>query len=219
MRFPLRSTFAALALLAASGSAQALTLVFPLNAAIKFDTAGTVTLTLDFSSGGFDHILEMASVAGPVGTPVMALTNELDPSMSVLGFAPASVGDSVVLGSFAAGEELVFRLTNVGSHRFGTPGTIDGQIFTGTSSTLNPSPSDFYTNVTVIDATTTSVDWEDLIPVPPGDPDPLASFVGVAPHDVGFTLTLDPVPEPGTWAMLLAGLGMLGLIGRRRSRG
>ncbi|HVP09739.1 MAG TPA: FxDxF family PEP-CTERM protein, partial [Phycisphaerae bacterium] len=30
-------------------------------------------------------------------------------------------------------------------------------------------------------------------------------------------VTLAPVPEPGEWAMILAGLGMIGMIARRRS--
>ena len=31
-----------------------------------------------------------------------------------------------------------------------------------------------------------------------------------------FTLAVTPIPEPGTWAMLAAGLGVLGFISRRR---
>jgi hypothetical protein len=34
-----------------------------------------------------------------------------------------------------------------------------------------------------------------------------------------FTLSVTPVPEPGTYAMLLAGLGVLGFVARRRARG
>jgi hypothetical protein len=32
----------------------------------------------------------------------------------------------------------------------------------------------------------------------------------------GGDLTISPVPEPQTWAMLLAGLGMVGMTARRR---
>ncbi len=32
-------------------------------------------------------------------------------------------------------------------------------------------------------------------------------------------LNLSPIPEPGTWAMLLAGLGLVGLVARRRGTG
>lgn len=34
-----------------------------------------------------------------------------------------------------------------------------------------------------------------------------------------FTLSVTPVPEPGTYAMLLAGLGVLGFMARRRREG
>jgi hypothetical protein len=33
-----------------------------------------------------------------------------------------------------------------------------------------------------------------------------------------YTLSISPVPEPGEWAMLLAGLGVIGMVARRRSR-
>lgn len=35
--------------------------------------------------------------------------------------------------------------------------------------------------------------------------------------DLQFTLTTAPVPEPETWALLLAGLGLVGAIARRRA--
>ena len=41
------------------------------------------------------------------------------------------------------------------------------------------------------------------------------TFTSTVPNTTNFTIT--PVPEPETWAMLLAGLGLLGLAGRRRA--
>lgn len=40
-------------------------------------------------------------------------------------------------------------------------------------------------------------------------------FMGNA-SQAGYTLTLAPVPEPESWALLLGGLGLLGIIARRR---
>jgi hypothetical protein len=37
--------------------------------------------------------------------------------------------------------------------------------------------------------------------------------VGVVADDFSFSA---PIPEPGTWAMLLSGLGVVGWLGRRR---
>jgi hypothetical protein len=33
-----------------------------------------------------------------------------------------------------------------------------------------------------------------------------------------MSLVAQPVPEPGEWAMMLAGLGLVGAVARRRSR-
>jgi hypothetical protein len=43
-----------------------------------------------------------------------------------------------------------------------------------------------------------------------------ASFLSGASRGGEFTVTITPVPEPETYAMFLAGLGMLGTIARRR---
>lgn len=183
-----------------------------LNEPIAFSQAGTVKITLDASSGGLDHILEMASTSGAVGTPIFALTDIGAPSADVLGYMPASLGDMVSLGSFGAGEELGFRLTNVESDRLGTPGTLGDQTFSGTGSVNNPSPSSYYTLVETVDALTLRVYWEDLFPIAVDDPDPETALLDGG-YDAAFTLTLTPVPEPGS-LVLVATCGMV--VGLRR---
>lgn len=185
-----------------------------LNDPISFTQAGTITLTLNQSTGGFDHILELASVLGPVGTPVMALTDSFAPSADVLGFTPATVGDSVVLGSFSAGEELVFRLTNVGSTRFGDLGVIDSQIFSGSASSNNPVPANFFTYVIFNTPTEILVFFEDVFGTPDSDPDPVNTFL--SDDDVAFTLSL-VIPEPATLGLLISGIALVGLRPSRRS--
>lgn len=122
----------ATALFSSVATSHALTFDLP----ITFPQAGTVTLTLDHSSGGFDHLLFL----GLSPTPIMALTDLGDPSSNILGFTPATIGDTVPLGSFNAGEELIFWLVNVESHRLGTPGTIAGGVFSGSGIIGNPPP-------------------------------------------------------------------------------
>lgn len=187
-----------------------------LNSPITFAQPGTVTLTLDYSAGGFDHILEMQTAGGPIGTPAMALTDLVGgpPSPDVLGYTPANIGDTATLGSFAAGQELIFRLTDVESIRLGTPGVLGPQTFTGTSSGNNPSPGDFYTLTDPVDPTTIRVYWEDLFPIFASDPNPVNSLLNGG-YDVGFTLTLTPVPEPGTLWLTVAGLATLAWRKRR----
>jgi hypothetical protein len=180
-----------------------------LNEPIAFSQAGTVKITLDASSGGLDHILEMASTSGAVGTPIFALTDIGAPSADVLGYLPASLGDMASLGSFAAGEELGFRLTNVESARLGTPGTLTDQTFSGTASSSNPNPADYYTFVETVDPLTLRVYWEDLFPIAVDDPDPENAFLA-NDYDVAFTLTLTPLPEPGS-LVLVGGALLFGL--------
>ena len=181
------------------------------NDPISFSQSGTVTLTLNESTGGFDHILELASVLGPVGAPVMALTDSFAPSADVLGFTPATVSDSVVLGNFSAGEEIIFRLTNVGSTRFGDLGVIDSQIFSGSASSNNPAPDNFFTYVIFNTPTEIYVFFEDVFGTPASDPDPVNTFL--SDDDVAFTLSL-VVPEPATLGLLMSGIA---LVGVRRS--
>jgi hypothetical protein len=178
-----------------------------LNDPISFSQAGTVTLTLNQSTGGFDHILELAAATGPVGTPVMALTDSFAPSADVLGYTPANLTDAVTLGDFAAGEEIVFRLTNVGSSRLGDPGVVDSQVFSGSASVNNPAPTDYYTYVNFVDPTTIYVFFEDVFPTSSNDPDPVTTFFDRG-SDVAFTLSL-VVPEPATLALLASGLTLV----------
>lgn len=47
----------------------------------------------------------------------------------------------------------------------------------------------------------------------------VTSAGGSIPGFARMSLTFEPVPEPGTWALLAAGLGSLAAGRRRRSRG
>lgn len=185
---------------------------------INFSSAGEVTLTLDESVGGFDHILELSSVIGDIGLPNIALTDVSDPSASVLGYAPANIGETFSLGSFAAGEELIFRLTNVESARLGTPGTLGDQVFTGSSGSLNPDPAAYYVYWTNPDPNTIKVYLEDLFPISASSPDPVNEFLTGGGYDVAFTLTLSPVTVPLPAPVWLFGSALIGLIGIGRRK-
>lgn len=202
-RVLLTASFSAALLVAATvipvATSQAATFDLP----ITFPQAGDVTLTLEHSSGGFDHLLYLH----PSLTPIMALTDPGDPSANVLGVTPATVGDTISLGSFNAHEELVFLLVNVESHRLGTPGTLAGEIYSGSSSVLNPGP--YFTLIDDSDPLTRVVHFEDLFPTS----DQTAFLDG---HDVRFTLTLTPVPLPA--AAWFFGSGVIGLAGLARRR-
>lgn len=180
-----------------------------LNDPISFSQAGAVSVTLDESSGGYDHILELSNTSGPVGLPLLTLTDIGAPSSDVLGFTPATIGQTVAVGNFTAGQEIGFRLTNVESARLGTPGVINSQVFSGTANILNPSPANYYTYIDVIDATTIKVYFEDIFGIDPATPDPVNAFLGNG-YDAVFTLRLTEVPEPSSLALLATVIAMVG---------
>ena len=78
----------------------------------------------------------------------------------------------------------------------------------------NPEPGSGYYSV---GASSFSIDWLEVVKVYGG------AGGGIAPHAINFSFTyLDapvaPVPEPETYAMMLAGLCLLGFAARRRKQ-
>jgi hypothetical protein len=54
--------------------------------------------------------------------------------------------------------------------------------------------------------------------LPGGLPFNVWSGASIGLYSMELTVFVSPVPEPGTWAMLLAGLGITGMVARRRRR-
>lgn len=105
----------------------------------------------------------------------------------------------------------VARCGELHSHRLGTPGTLAGEIYSGSSSVLNPGP--YFTLIDDSDSLTRVVHFEDLFPTS----DQTAFLDG---HDVRFTLTLTPVPLPAAaWFFGSGVIGLAGLARRRMMRG
>ena len=204
----------ALAMVLGAGAARATAPGPAFNQPIVFAGPGWVTLTLEDSRGGFDHILELAAAPGAIGSaPLLALTDLAGgpPSVSVRGFTPAAQGASVSLGNVDAGQDFIFRLSNIGSARLGTPGGLDSQVFTGRSSILNPQPTQYYSLVEWIGPTQVRVQMEDVFPE-----NPALGPTSLGAPDLQFLLTLSPISEPRSWALLLAGLVAVGALARRR---
>lgn len=170
---------------------------------IQFSQSGTITLTYTGSTGGYDHLLELPSV---LGTPIFVGSEGTDPVGSF--GTPTVIGASWSFNNYVGGTELIFRLTNVESARLGdNPGTpVETQIFSGSGS-LNPGGLP-YVRVLVdeVDPNVLHVGFEDLFPE-------RDSY-----NNLTFDVSLAPVPEPHEWAMMLSGLGLIGVIAQRRRK-
>ena len=112
-----------------------------------------------------------------------------------------AIGDTKALGSFAAGTVLTFRL-----HVNNT-----GEDFYSGAGALNPEGQAHARVQTGWEPGKTLVSFEDLNGGPFDFNDLSFSFT----NTVG---TPTPVPEPETYALMLAGLGVVGFLARRRRK-
>lgn len=170
---------------------------------VKLDTSGILTATLLGNDGLYSHILELSAANGAIASPIFVATGP--DSFYDLGYALNNVGDTFNLGTYTAGTELIFRLSNYASDDEGV-GHIETQLFTG-SGILNPAqngnPAGIpYAFVTYLSPTHIQVGFEDLFP----DRTTYSNMV--------FDLQVQEVPVPATaW---LFGSGLVGLAVTRR---
>lgn len=225
------------AALATAGAAHA-----DVDSVVAFTQAGQVDIVLTGNAGGFDHILEPVLVGGNApffnGVPsgfAWLVGTENDSLLNLVGDANGSrtpTAFNTVWGGFdlvQAGQEISFRLTNIHTDRIGGTdpdllGTIDSQIFSGSGAVNNTvfgggsvaggTPGEpllggtlpgGYTFVNFVSDTQIDIGFTDF---DPARSDPFQNMT--------VTLLLTPVPEPGGWALLLAGMAAVGSVARRR---
>ena len=209
-KIPLLKPLALAALLATAGAAQAAITVFTSQAAFNAATASPGTDTFaGFSIVGSTPspitrtagIYTYSADAGPAGSffgggttanPFLS-TNTATDTVSFFGFSPGVVGfggnffGSNVSGLFAAGDMTVTATDSSGT----VTQTIVGATQAGFLG--------FVSSSAILSATLSSVQ-------------PTTGFLWPSVDN----LVLSVVPEPGTYAMMLAGLGVLGFMARRR---
>lgn len=186
-------------------------------------SAWNVSAVFVSSTGGYDHLIDYVghginpsvSVNEWTSNPIFATTDPSNPTPGGAGGAwPVSnPGDTVGLGTIGSGNELVFRLVNYGSPRLGVTGKPYDVLYSGTvGRDQNPAWSDRASGPNFADVTTFvessgvrfRVGFDDL---PCCEQDYQFAV---------FDVIAAPVPEPHEWAMMLAGLGLVGWTARRR---
>lgn len=178
--FQALSRFAAVAAVAATASlsAYAFPIAAPGTEGYKvIASGGEIKATYEGNSASYSNDLYLG--------PTWIFNNHATP-----------VGTQVILGTFAAGTELIFRLhvNDTGNDFFTGPASRnpDGHAHARVQSDWKPD----VTLVSFEDLYNGPFDYNDL------------SF--------SFTNTVGAVPEPQTYALLLAGLGLVGAAARRR---
>jgi hypothetical protein len=176
---------------------------------LSFAESGTVRISFIGSNGGFDHRFFLDGAATPLFQGASG-----DPGTWTL--APSAPGSFVDI-AYTGGTELVFRLDGIGTTRIGgidpqAVGTLATSVFTGSRTgdsigvDLGGGPHLSY--VRGVGTSTLNVAMSDLF----GEAAANAASIG----NFEFQLALAPVPEPHEWAMMIAGLGLVGWATRRR---
>ncbi len=218
-------------LLLALGSAQANAATVTLDGehfTISYDTAvlglfGTPTLidsTLVFAPGGSSSGFSAESYGGiNVNNSTFSFFITADPGYKLTGFNLYEAGDYMLIGDssqVSVGGQL--RLKPVGGSVVTaaiTPGmpltthtSFDQFAMTNWDATASISPTTSLTSAVV--------SIENLLGARARLTEDGYAFIEKKNVELGFVLM--PIPEPGAYAMFLAGLGMMGFVARRRSQ-
>lgn len=184
-----------------------------------FEAKGAATPVADYCYDGFATGGGPACAASPwVGGGVIisgsaAWGGSLSPSGSYHGFVQ---GTSTLSQSFTATENGSAVITWLAANRqnFGGTQTYSVSIFDGASTTnfgsFTNSSGTFLGQTTSSFAITNGTNYTlSFTGIPAGDNTAFIDNVAVA-------VTTSAVPEPSTWALLLAGFGLIGFSARRR---
>lgn len=177
---------------------------------ISFASSGTVTLTLLADHGGFDHAFYLLNSAG--SQLVFASADGADSGTTSFGATITPIGSTYTISNYLANSELIFGLYGYNSSRLGGDNTLQTQFFTGSHSSSGSTPvGDGHISFVEGGGThNLTVHMTDLF-------GQSSNFDG-SDGNIKFSVQLAPVPEPETCAMLLAGLGLMGVMARRRRK-
>jgi hypothetical protein len=189
---------------------------------ISFASSGSVTLTLLADHGSLDHGFFLIDVVGGNNTLVFASSNGTDAALAGTDSGTTSVGATITpigatftINNYVAGSELVFGLFGYESVRWGGTNNLVTKFYTGsmTANSDTPIPTSDGNYISFVEGGGTNnltVHMTDLF----GQ----ASNFNGSEGNIMFSAQLAPVPEPESYAMLLAGLGLMAVVARRRSK-
>src|SRR6478672_1882544 len=197
-------------------------------------TGGDDFIVQDNGAGDTSPILGAINLsASAFGFNVLVNTSQSKPVVGSAGAPQLDVTFSATTNSNAASTVFLYMsdtdfigaqsfLLSVGGTNSGGSGSITSRAWGGTSDTpLQFSPANLLASVASSGATFAGSTSGILNPVV----NPFSLTIGVAitrttagttTGDLNFAAT--PVPEPGTYAMMLAGLGLMGFVGSRRKK-
>jgi len=210
-RKSLRRIFALASTVCAFGwappSAQAIQAIECYDCAISFASAGTITVDLLGNGGLFDHVLAVTSGAS-APSPIFALVSTQAPYDAGATVAGSLTPDASSKSFAYSGGNLALTFTLYGYDPSQSNVPLATVVSTGLS-TGTGIVYDYGTSLSFAEGLGTNsvtVHMTDL-------------FAGTVRDDfknLEFQVTLAPVPEPHEWAMMLAGLGAVGVVARRR---
>ena len=219
MSFKSLSTLAAATLVLCASAAQAATTNGFANGG--FETVGTTTAAASWLAGASGYTrsadAHTGSFSALLASPAFNAAVMLQNSKEQGGLANLTVGDTPTLSFWAKGSaggtgNVLFALRfldDIGNIKYNS----GNQFFQGSINPTTWSQITFVAGAVPVGATAAFIEFSQGIgPIDAGNP------AGAVKIDDIYLGVAAAVPEPGTYALMLAGLGMVGGLALRRRR-
>lgn len=185
-----------------------------------FGTPELIDSTLVFAPGGTPGFSARTSNGIGFTNATFSFKIAADPGYKITGFNLLEAGDYFLVGSSSevslSGQ---LRVKPVGTSALTAP-IVNAAPLTTQTSFQSFTTTDWEAAASVSPTTSLSsakVSIENMFYSFASSSQRGYAFIEMKNVELGFVLT--PIPEPASYAMLLAGLGMMGFVARRRSQG
>lgn len=186
-----------------------------------FGTPELIDSTLVFAPGGTPGFSAKTSDGIVFTNATFSFKIAADPGYKITGFNLHEAGDYFLVGSSSevslSGQ---LRVKPVGTSALTAP-IVTAAPLTTTHTSFRSFPTTDWEAAASVSPTTSlstaKVSIENMFYSFASSSQRGYAFIEMKNVELGFVLT--PIPEPASYAMLLAGLGMMGFVARRRSQG